>query len=64
VIRDFGDGEDRLDVTAFGFASIGAVLAAASQDGGDVVFEFGAGASVVVRDSVVADFGFFDFILV
>ncbi|MGH1483141.1 MAG: spondin domain-containing protein [Geminicoccales bacterium] len=42
IIIDFGDGRDRLDVSAFDFENADAVLDQASQDGDDVVIDLGS----------------------
>ena len=47
----------------FDFASAAAVLARGTQDGDDVVFDFGGDTSLAVRDATVAQFDGSDFIL-
>lgn len=41
VVTDFTDGQDRLDLTNFGFDSAAQALAAAEQDGADTVLTIG-----------------------
>lgn len=53
-IDGFGD-DDVLDLTAFGFANEQAVLAAATEDGGDVVITISADQSITLWDVSIAD---------
>ena len=62
-IVDFGLGADRIDVSAFGFASGGEVLALGDQTGSDVVFALGFGTRVVVEDHLLTDLGASDFLV-
>jgi Ca2+-binding RTX toxin-like protein len=50
IIADFEDGIDRLDLSAFGFASAAEALARANETGGDVVFDFGNGDVLTVEN--------------
>ena len=49
-IRDFAPDEDRIDVSALGFASRAAVLDLAEQVGDDVALDFGAALLVITLD--------------
>ena len=49
VITDFSSGSDRLEFSESVFASIGAVLTAASQVGNDVLIDAGAYGSVMLK---------------
>ena len=49
-ITDFADNVDRLDLTAFGFASVAQAKQFAGNTAGDVVFEFATGDVLVVDD--------------
>jgi len=64
IIQDFADGIDLIDVTgnilANDFADI---LAAASQDGGDVRIELNANNVLILEDFDLADLDASDFIL-
>lgn len=49
TVTDFTDGDDRLDLTNFAFASADAALATADQVGADVVFAIG-GTTITIED--------------
>ena len=51
---DFEAGADRLDLVAFGFADVAAVLADATQFRFDVLLELGGDDRVLVRNAFVA----------
>jgi Ca2+-binding RTX toxin-like protein len=46
IIRDYTDGQDRLDFTNFNLANDAAVLARAIQDGADVLFTMATGETM------------------
>jgi Ca2+-binding RTX toxin-like protein len=62
VIRDWTDGQDRLDLDDFNF-TLARALNTGEQRGADVVFAFAAGVSVTIEDARLADFGAADFLL-
>lgn len=55
VVVDFEDDIDLLILNKFGFADADAALALASQDGDDVIFDFGAGDQLTVLNMTRAD---------
>ncbi|SMX29592.1 Bifunctional hemolysin/adenylate cyclase precursor [Pelagimonas phthalicica] len=65
ILRDFtaGGTTDHIDLTAFGstFESFEDVMAAATQVGGDVLFDFGNGDSILIRGVSLSDFTPADF---
>ncbi len=50
TVKDFTDGEDRLDFTNFAFASVDDLLAHAVQDGNNVVFTLDGGEIVTLEN--------------
>ncbi len=65
VIRDFGDGRDRLDLTGFDFGSAAEVRALATQDGSDLVIDLAeaGGGSIRLEDVSRSGFGADDLLL-
>jgi DNA-binding beta-propeller fold protein YncE len=63
TIRDYGFGNDGIDVSAFEFASITDVLATGQQSGADVVFALGQSSEVTILNQDLASFDASDFIL-
>ncbi len=55
VVLDFDPGHDRLDLTAYGFADFATAMTNASQAGANVVFTFGAGDTLTVNATLLAD---------
>ena len=51
TIADFRDDVDAIRLAGFGFADAGEALAFASEADGDVVFDFGGGDRLTVRDT-------------
>ena len=65
-ILDFVAGaatEDRIDVSAFGWTSLGDVLAAATDDGGDTILAFHADSSVTLVGVSIAQLHQDDFVV-
>ncbi len=65
-ITDFTEGAGAGDVIRLiglgaGFDSFAEVIAAATQSGGDVVFNFGGGATITVVGATIAGFATDDF---
>jgi Ca2+-binding RTX toxin-like protein len=54
-IGDFEDDIDVLDLTDFGFSTVGAALALMTETGPDVVFAFAAGTQVIIRNTTIAN---------
>lgn len=63
LVYDFTDGVDRLDLSAFDFASARAVRAVATQVGDDLVLKLAAGVTVTLHDMTRAQLGADDLIL-
>lgn len=63
LVIDFGIGADRIDVSAFGFASGAEVLALGAESGSDVIFALGLGAHVILAGHALADLGAGDFLV-
>ena len=63
VIRDYGFGNDKIDVVAFAFASVADVLATGQQVGEDVLFQLDAETSVTILGQDLTTFNATDFIL-
>ncbi|MGI9507265.1 MAG: calcium-binding protein, partial [Geminicoccaceae bacterium] len=65
TVRDFGRGDDQIDVSAFGFDDANAVIAQASQVGKDVVIELDseAGDQITLAGIKLDDFEKQDFIV-
>jgi Ca2+-binding RTX toxin-like protein len=61
TITDFTHGEDRLDFTNFGFASVAEVLGNAAQVGGDVVFTLDGGEMITLENVSLAALDVGDF---
>ena len=61
IVTDFTDGQDRLDVTNFDFNSVSDVLALATQQGADVVFELPTGTTVILQNVQLATLDASDF---
>ncbi len=55
IIKDFEDNIDRIDLTAFGFATVAEAKSFASNSGGDVVFDFAGGEHLVIENFTKAD---------
>ena len=62
-ITDFQDNKDKINLSAYGFASAAAAKAFAVQDGADVVFTFAAGNVLTVDGITLAQLTAFDLIL-
>ncbi len=54
VITDFQNNVDKIDLSAFGFASVSDAMALASQVNADVVFSFGGGHTLTVKNVQLA----------
>lgn len=63
IVSDFQDGDDRIDLSAFGFSSFAEVKALAQNVGGDVLFTFGPDASLVIENITKSELGTLDFII-
>ncbi|WP_448660079.1 calcium-binding protein [Sphingomonas sp. CJ99] len=63
VIGDFQAGTDRIDLSAFGFASFAAVQAAMGDNGGTAFINLGNGDFIVLNGVAKAALGAGDFIL-
>lgn len=63
LVTDFGLGADRIDASAFDFASGAEVLALCRQSGDDVNLTLGLGMTVVLADLQLADLGAGDFLV-
>ncbi len=50
TVKDFTNGEDRLDFTNFDFASVDSLLTHAEQDGNNVVFTMDSGAVIILEN--------------
>ena len=55
LVEDFVSGEDRLDLTAFGFSSAADVLAATLDQDGNAVIDLGGGDSITLQGRQKAD---------
>jgi Ca2+-binding RTX toxin-like protein len=55
MVMDFDPLEDFLDIQAYGYASFAAAMTHAAQAGADVVFTFGAGDAMTVKNTLLAD---------
>ena len=62
-IKDFEDGIDVIDLTAFGFAGFGDVTALASDTGTGLRIDFGGGNVLFVEDFFLASFDVSDVVL-
>ena len=62
-IHDFEPGIDQIDVSAYGFADAAAVLASATEEGGDTFVDLGGGDLVKIDDITLAQLGEGDFIV-
>jgi Ca2+-binding RTX toxin-like protein len=62
-ITDFEDGIDRIDLTAFGFASVAEARAFAANVGSDVVFTFAGGEVLIVEDITKVQLTSFDILV-
>ena len=51
-ITDFGNGNDRIDLAAYGFASVAAATAQFADDGADCVFTFGSDVLTIANFSL------------
>ncbi|WP_149141519.1 hypothetical protein [Gemmobacter caeruleus] len=54
IITDFADNEDLLDLRGFGVTTFAQISAYASQSGADVVFNFGTGGMLTLRNITLA----------
>jgi Ca2+-binding RTX toxin-like protein len=63
TVTDFTDGEDRLDVTNFNFASADDLLDQADQVGANVVFTLAAGVTVTLEDVQLSSLDQGDFLI-
>ena len=63
TIADFEDGSDLIDLSAFGFASAGEARQQATNQAGDVLFDFGGGDTLLVENITRAQLTGADFIL-
>ncbi|WP_448660078.1 calcium-binding protein [Sphingomonas sp. CJ99] len=63
VIGDFQSGTDRIDLSAFGFASFAAVQAAMGENGGTAFIDLGNGDFIVLNGVAMSTLGAGDFIL-
>ncbi|WP_448659538.1 M10 family metallopeptidase [Sphingomonas sp. CJ99] len=63
VIGDFQAGTDRIDLSAFGFASFAAVQAAMGENGGTAFINLGNGDFIVLNGVAMTALGAGDFIL-
>jgi hypothetical protein len=63
VIPDFRDGIDTIDLSAFGFGDVEALLARGSQGSGGVVFRLGGGDSLTIAGVHLAQLDASDFAL-
>ena len=63
VVRDYTDGQDRLDFTNFNFASVDELLDRAVQNGADVVFTLPTDVTVTLQNVDLADLGGRDFLI-
>lgn len=61
TITDFTNGEDRLDFTNFGFASVADILARATEQGGDVVISLAGGEIITLQNVALASLDVSDF---
>ena len=64
TLTDWGRGADRMELEGFGYSNFRQVMRDATQEGDDLVFDFGRGTEVTVHDTTKADFSAGDFILV
>jgi len=55
IVLDFDPGHDALDLTDYGFADFAAAMANASQSGANVLLAFGAGDTLTVNNTLLAD---------
>ncbi len=55
TITDFRNNQDQIDLADFGLANIQAALDLAVQSGEDVIFDFGDGDQLVLRDTNLTD---------
>ena len=62
-IHDFEPGIDQIDVSAYGFADAAAVLASATEEGGDTFVDLGGGDLIKIDDITLAQLGEGDFIV-
>ena len=62
-IKDFQDGTDRIDLTAFGFANVQAARALAADQQGNVVFDFDGDGTLIVENVTKAQLTAADLII-
>jgi Ca2+-binding RTX toxin-like protein len=62
-VTDYTDGQDRLDFTNFGFATVADLLSHATQVGTDVVFSLPTGVTVILDHVNLSVLGGRDFII-
>lgn len=63
VVRDFTKGEDAIDLSAYGFSSINAVLMQASQAPNGVRIQLSDNDSVMIRNAQLSELEASDFVL-
>jgi len=63
IIADFGDGIDKLDLSAFGFRSVSSVKAAMTQVGADISVKLDGGDSLILLGVQIGNLWPSDFIL-
>jgi Ca2+-binding RTX toxin-like protein len=63
VVRDFGLGNDRADLSGYGFASVSVVLARLTQVGDDTRLNLAPGSSILFEDRAPGDFTAAQFLL-
>ena len=63
TVRDYTDGQDRLDFTNFNFASVDELLDHAIQNGADVVFTLPTNVTVTLEGVDLTDLGGRDFLI-
>lgn len=56
TVRNFEDGEDKIDLTDFGFNSFIDVKQLAANVGDDLVVDFGTGEQLIIEGLMRADF--------
>jgi Ca2+-binding RTX toxin-like protein len=63
IVRDYTDGQDRLDFTNFNFASVNELLDHAVQSGANVVFNLPTDVTVTLQGESLSDLGGSDFLI-
>ena len=63
TVTDFENGEDLIDVSAFGFASAADVIGLLVQDGADVDMVLSATSTITFTGETLASFDASDFII-